>query len=63
MIIKASENILPRVVFAFNRPDKLGRVLSASSSQNIYHLIMFADGPRDNTGRLLVEQRRTIIRV
>jgi len=37
---------VPCVVFAFNRPEKLVRVLTALQQQNIDSLVVFVDGPR-----------------
>jgi hypothetical protein len=50
----------PCVVFAFNRPDKLQRILSALKTQGIDHLIVFVDGPRDNRDAQLVEQCKAV---
>ncbi len=52
----AHENILPCVVFAFNRPDKLERVLAALKTQDIDRLIVFVDGPRDDADVELVKR-------
>ncbi len=52
----------PVVLFAFNRPDKLERVLAALKTQDIEHLIVFVDGPRDDANVELVEQCRAIAR-
>jgi len=57
-----NENTVPCVVFAFNRPDKLQRVLSALRTQDIDRLIVFVDGPRDDVDVDLVEQCRAIAR-
>ena len=54
--------IVPCVVFAFNRPDKLQRVLTALRDQDINHLIVFVDGPRDDADVELVERCRAIAR-
>lgn len=37
---------IPVVVFAYNRPEKLKRVLAALKHQNIDRLMIFVDGPR-----------------
>lgn len=52
----------PVVLFAFNRPDKLERVLAALRTQDIDHLIVFVDGPRDDADVELVERCRAIAR-
>jgi len=56
----ANENIVPCALFAFNRPDKLERVLLALKPQDIDRLIVFVDGPRDDADVELVERCRTI---
>ncbi len=58
----ANKNILPCVIFAFNRPNKLKRVLEALRTQDIDCLIVFVDGPRDDADVELVERCRTIAR-
>ena len=50
----------PCVIFAFNRPDKLTRVLRALKEQDVERLILFVDGPRNDTDFKQVEQCRTI---
>lgn len=59
-----SSNIVPCVVFAFNRPDKLQQVLDALKTQerDIDRLIVFVDGPRDDRDVELVEQCKAIAR-
>ena len=56
------KNIAPCVIFAFNRPYKLERVLAALRTQDIDRLIVFVDGPRDDADVELVEQCRAIAR-
>ncbi len=56
------QDLVPCVVFAFNRPDKLQRVLAAMKTQDIDRLIVFVDGPRDDADVELVERCRTIAR-
>lgn len=51
---------VPCVVFAFNRPDKLQRILSALKSQDIERLILFVDGPRDERDVDPVEECKRI---
>ena len=41
----------PVVVFAFNRPDKLRRVLAALQDQGVPRLLVYVDGPRGNADR------------
>ena len=53
---------IPCVVFAFNRPDKLQRILEALRPQNIDRLIVFVDGPRNDREALSVEHCRAIAR-
>lgn len=55
-----NENITPCVLAAFNRPDKLDHVLGALRDQDIDHLIVFVDGPRDEADVELVERCRAI---
>lgn len=57
-----SSSLVPCVILAYNRPDKLERVLSALKTQNIECLIVFVDGPRDDADVELVEQCRVIAR-
>jgi hypothetical protein len=54
------QDMTPCVVFAFNRPDKLQRVLSALKTQEIDRLIVFVDGPRGDADVKLVEQCKTV---
>lgn len=58
----ANANIVPCAVFAFNRPDKLERVLAALRTQDIDRLIVFVDGPRDDADVELVERCRATAR-
>ena len=51
---------LPCVVFAFNRPRKLNRVLKSLKNQHLDQLILFVDGPRNNKDERLVEKCRII---
>ena len=55
-------SILPCVVFAFNRPNKLKRVLDAIRSQGIERLIVFVDGPRNDGDLPKVEACRQLAR-
>lgn len=57
-----TENTIPCVVFAFNRPDKLMRVLSALRNQGSERLFLFVDGPRNAADENLVEECRSIAR-
>jgi hypothetical protein len=56
------QDATPCVVFAFNRPDKLQRILDALRPQNIRRLIVFVDGPRNPKEAPLVERCRDIAR-
>ena len=58
----ADSNLVPCVVFAFNRPDKLQRVLSALRTQDIDRLIVFVDGPRGDADVKPVERCRAVAR-
>ncbi len=58
----ANTNIVPCVVFALNRPDKLERVLAALKAQDIERLIVFVDGPGNDADVELVERCRAIAR-
>ncbi len=51
---------IPVILFAFNRPDKLERVLEALKPQGVEHLIIFVDGPRNEADMEQVEQCRGI---
>jgi len=55
-------NPLPCVVFAFNRPNKLTRILDALKDQQIDQLIIFIDGPREKEDLEKVEACRTLAR-
>ena len=57
-----SPDIVPCVVFAFNRPEKLQGILEALRPQNIDRLIVFVDGPRDDRDAEPVEHCRAIAR-
>jgi hypothetical protein len=57
-----SPDIVPCVVLAFNRPDKLQRILEALRPQNLDRLIVFVDGPRNEKDAEPVEQCRAIAR-
>jgi hypothetical protein len=56
------EDTPPCVIFAFNRPQKLGRVLHALKIQDVNRLVIFVDGPRRENETALVEQCRKIAR-
>lgn len=53
-------HMVPCVVFAFNRPGRLQRILSALKTQDIERLIVFVDGPRGDPDVELVERCRAI---
>jgi hypothetical protein len=53
---------LPCVIFAFNRPDKLKRVLEALRPQGIERLVVFVDGPRHPGELRQVEACRVLAR-
>jgi hypothetical protein len=53
---------LPVVVFAFNRPRKLSRILQALRTQSIDRLIIFVDGPRNIADHPQVEACRRLAR-
>jgi glycosyltransferase involved in cell wall biosynthesis len=57
-----SEALLPVVLFAFNRPKKLRRVLEALQAQKIDRLVIFVDGPRGSADRQAVEACRSLAR-
>jgi hypothetical protein len=54
-----SDNI-PSVIFAYNRPDKLKRVLEALKTQPVERLKVFVDGPRDNNDYKHIEECRAL---
>ncbi len=56
------EDILPVVVFAFNRPRKLRRVLQALRTQSIEQLVIFVDGARHAADLPLVQASRSLAR-
>lgn len=60
--MRVDSSLVPCAVFAFNRPEKLKRVLAALRTQDIDHLIVFVDGPRDGADVGLVQQCRNIAR-
>src|SRR5512139_1479988 len=41
----------PVVVFAFNRPNKLRRVLAALKAEGLPRLVVYVDGPRGEADR------------
>jgi len=53
-------NTVPCVIFGFNRPRTLKRVIRALSTQGIDKIIIFIDGPRNNYDIELVENSRKI---
>jgi hypothetical protein len=53
---------LPVIVFAFNRPEKLKRVLGALSRQAVDRLIVFVDGPSHVGDDLAVQACRSLAR-
>ena len=55
-----SGNAVPCVVFAFNRPNKLQRVLAALREQGVPKLYVFVDGPRDERDVAAVNECRKI---
>jgi hypothetical protein len=56
------KDMVPCVVFAFNRPAKLTRVLNALQGQDVDRLIVFVDGPRHEKDLRPVEACRAIAR-
>ena len=52
--------IVPCVVFAYKRPNKMERILAALQTQDIDRLIVFVDGPREDVDIGLVEKSRSI---
>jgi hypothetical protein len=59
-ILQNSADIVPCVVFAFNRPDNLQRILEALRPQKIDRLIVFVDGPRNDREVDLVASCRAV---
>jgi len=55
-------NLLPCVVFAFNRPKKLISVLDALKKQDVDRLIVFVDGERDKADLEKVDSCRELAR-
>ncbi len=51
---------LPVVVFAFNRPQKLRRILDALHAQSIERVVIFVDGPRHADDLPQVEACRSL---
>jgi glycosyltransferase involved in cell wall biosynthesis len=56
------KEILPVVVFAFNRPHKLKRILEALRPQPIDRMVIFVDGPRHASDLPQVEASRSLAR-
>lgn len=56
------KDIIPCVVFAFNRPTKLTRVLNALQGQDVDRLIVFVDGPRHKKDLTPVEACRQLVK-
>ena len=54
------KELLPVVVFAYNRPHKLRRILAALRPQNIDRLLVFVDGPLAPEDRAMVEACRQL---
>jgi hypothetical protein len=52
--------MVPCVLFAFNRPDKFARIVSAIRPQNVDHIIVFIDGPRDDRDNGPIEECKKI---
>jgi hypothetical protein len=53
-------NKVPCVLFAFNRPDKFTRIVSAIRTQDVDHVIVFIDGPRNDKDSMPVQECRKI---
>ena len=60
MSTEHKKNVVPCVLFAYNRPDKFARVVSAMRTQNVDHIIVFIDGPRDRSTAGKVKECRRI---
>ena len=56
----AGEDVAPVVLFAFNRPRHLRRVLAALRNQNVHNLILFIDGARHSSELPKVEACRRL---
>ncbi len=52
--------MVPCVLFAYNRPDKFARVVSAMRTQNVDRIVVFIDGPRDRSIAGKVKECRRI---
>lgn len=54
--LEKSAAVIPVALFAFNRPDKLQSVLDALKPQGIEHMVIFVDGPRNESDVAAVER-------
>jgi hypothetical protein len=54
------KNIVPCVLFAYNRPDMFARTVSAVKAQDVDHVIVFIDGPKNETSVGPVEECKRI---
>jgi hypothetical protein len=62
MSIRSMHDTIPCVLFAYNRPDKFAQIVSAVKTQNVDHIIVFIDGPKNNAAVKLVEECKKIAR-
>jgi hypothetical protein len=60
MSAEHKKSVVPCVLFAYNRPDTFAQVVSALKTQDIDHLIVFIDGPKNNKAARLVEECKKI---
>ncbi len=58
----STAELIPVVVFGFNRPDKLKRILDALRPQRVDRLVIFVDGPRGAMDLPGVEACRALAR-
>jgi hypothetical protein len=55
-----NNNKIPCVLFAFNRPETFAQVVSAVRAQDVDHILVFIDGPRNEKDLKGVEECKSI---
>ncbi len=51
---------IPCVLFAFNRPDMFAQIVSAIRTQDVDHILVFIDGPRNEIDSKAIEECKKI---
>lgn len=62
MPIKQKKKKVPCVLFPYNRPDTFAQVVSALKTQNVDHILVFVDGPKDDKAVRLVDECKRIVK-